>query len=1023
MFKSRCPKGTALAALLFVFGVLPVSAGVLPEREGVLAGKEYRDASLQIFDLYEPAAAVIASNPSLTVGPSGEDFAEALYELGVAPEHAFVDQRSGRWSTLFLSQPVVPGIGVGNDLSWGSQAEPSDRSELKQRSWDALVSYLDENRTALGIDSAELAQGGSVSVHQDGHMISVYGARVIDGIPVRDSYLTTIIKGGNIILFGTRNWTDRRTSSVPSVDLAAAGNTVRTHLAPVNVNTEWQKARLTFVPVAVNNGSPKLATPGDGVELRLVWVLQPGRTANAEPIDEMAYWEALVDAHSGNLLAFQDTRQYGTASARNVAGGIYPVSNDGVAPDGVEQAGYPMPSANVSFGAESFVTDTGGNVLSCLDGSISADLTGPYVAISDNCGAVSLSSSGDIDFGTSGGDNCTTPGVGGAGNTHSSRTGFFELNRLIESAQAQLPDNSWLQQTLTSNMNINLTCNAFWGGGSVNFYRSGGGCGNTGEIAAIFDHEWGHGLDDNDTNGFISGPGEAIADIYAALRLNISCIGRGFRLGGGCGGYGDPCTGPCNGVREIDWAEHTSNAPHTVANFINDECQGIGGSPGPCGGETHCEGMVPAEAGYDLFKRDLPAAGFDSNTSLEIANRLTYLGAGTIGTWYTCTGSGSDGCGATGGYLNYLAADDDNGNLTDGTPHIEEIFAAFDRHGIACATPTPTNNGCSGLPVATPTVVATPLDRGVHLSWGALAGTTWYNIYRTDGVHACDFGKTLVGTTTGTEYIDAGLQNGRNYSYVVLPGNGVEGGLCMGNSSSCTSVVPAPAANPVVVASSVSLSILSGDADAFLDNCESATISFDAENLGSSLTNPVITGVVSPSHPAIDSTISFTPSMGGSLASCGSASGSFTFIGDGIAPGDTIDFVVSLSGTELGGVSRTSTLSVVNGEQDLEFHATETYDFETDNDGWVVQSGTFGRTGTGGGGGTTWFQDSSDSLDDQCDRIRSPGMILEPSSTLSLYTNYDIEAFSGGTWYDRANVSVVTPDGSRLVVNPDGGRP
>ena len=40
-------------------------------------------------------------------------------------------------------------------------------------------------------------------------------------------------------------------------------------------------------------------------------------------------------------------------------------------------------------------------------------------------------------------------------------------------------------------MNINQTCNAFWspGAGTVNFYRSGGGCRNTGEIAGVFQGE------------------------------------------------------------------------------------------------------------------------------------------------------------------------------------------------------------------------------------------------------------------------------------------------------------------------------------------------------------------------------------------------------------------------------------------------------------------------------------------------------------------------------------------------------
>ena len=164
----------------------------------------------------------------------------------------------------------------------------------------------------------------------------------------------------------------------------------------------------------------------------------------------------------------------------------------------------------------------------------------------------------------------TTPGVGGAGNTHSSRTGFYELNKMKEIARSRLPNNTWLQGRLTANMNINNSCNAFWNGSTINFYRSGGGCGNTGENAAIFDHEWGHGMDANDVNGGIASPsGEGIADLYSALRLGDSCIGRGFFSDGTVCTNGGTCT-ECTGVRDIDYAKKTKNKPftHTESNNI-----------------------------------------------------------------------------------------------------------------------------------------------------------------------------------------------------------------------------------------------------------------------------------------------------------------------------------------------------------------------------------------------------------------------------------------------------------------------
>ena len=262
------------------------------------------------------------------------------------------------------------------------------------------------------------------------------------------------------------------------------------------------------------------------------------------------------------------------------------MTNDGIVPDGVEQPGWPMPFADI--GAET--TDTGGNFAN--SGTVTTDFFGPYVNINDQCGTSSLTGSDVLDWGTSGGTDCATPGFGGAGNTHASRTGFYELNKIIEMARGQLPANSWLQSRLTSNMNINNTCNAFWNG-TVNFYRSGGGCFNTGEIAGVFDHEWGHGMDANDaTPGIASPSGEGIADIYTALRLNTSCIGRNFRATV-CTGFGDPClTAPACATSTT--CKRQSGQPHDYT-----------WSNANCGGSVHCVGGVYSEAVWSLWKRKL----------------------------------------------------------------------------------------------------------------------------------------------------------------------------------------------------------------------------------------------------------------------------------------------------------------------------------------------------------------------------------------------------------------------------------
>ena len=68
------------------------------------------------------------------------------------------------------------------------------------------------------------------------------------------------------------------------------------------------------------------------------------------------------------------------------------------------------------------------------------------------------------------------------------------------------PGLTWLDRPILAKVNHQRTCNAFWNGATLNFFTTAVGgpggydCANTGEIAAVFLHEFGHGFDQN-TNG------------------------------------------------------------------------------------------------------------------------------------------------------------------------------------------------------------------------------------------------------------------------------------------------------------------------------------------------------------------------------------------------------------------------------------------------------------------------------------------------------------------------------------------
>jgi hypothetical protein len=982
--------------LIFLIASLtgPLHAQVEPDRSG-LGQAEFRLGELDIsHDFRLPVDLPAKASPAAVAD---------LNALGLSANAGRIDVRSGRWATLMLSEPMLPGRGKGNNLSWkalGSKA-PKNNTELSRAAWQAFRVFVEAASPEFRVNTAEMVNPGRVTVHGKGNTIQIYVPRVVNSIKVRDSYITATINNGNMTLFGTNKWGDISTSTVPTVSENEAREAVQLHAAGYTIKGAWRASELQLIPVS-RGQNPKLIEVGKGYDYRLAWVIRPAFDG------ELRHFEALVDAHNGELLSFVDTNQY--ATQREVTGGVLPVSNDGVAPDGLEYAGWPMPYDNVATPGGTVTTDSGGNLPNPVDGNITSTLSGEYVRINDNCGPISLTSAGDIDFGTSGGTDCVTPGFGGAGNTHASRTGFHELNRIIEMGRGQLPNNNWLQQQLTSNMNINQTCNAFWGGGTVNFYRSGGGCANTGELAGVFDHEWGHGLDDNDANPSIASPsGEGIADIYTALRLNSSCIGRNF-LSGNCSGNGDPCLN-CSGVRDIDYLKRQSGQPHDYS-WANANC----------GTSVHCIGGVYSEAVWSLWKRELqnPPYNYDDHTAHEIVTRLTYLGGGNVGTWFS-GGPPYGGCQAGSGYMNFLAADDDNGDLSDGTPHMTAIFNAFNDQEIACQTPTVQDSGCAGIATTAPTLSSSPLDKSVALSWNAVAGADSYEVFRTDGVFGCDFGKVRVGDTVATSFNDSGLQNGRDYSYVVIPKGSSD--ACFGPASNCSSVAPAAGPNIDADPASAVLETTGGDGDSFIDNCEDGALTFNVSNTGlGGLTNARITGVtlVSPAGTTILTTFPAAVSPA-DLAQGATGTGSFDFHAGGLTFGEELVFEVSITADEIFPTIKTQTFTLTDAESDLQTLASKTWDFEADLEGWTVVEGTFNQTTTGGGAnGSAGYVASSTLLDNQCDQIRSPLIQLSSTSTLTLENNYEIESNSG-QWWDRANVGI-TQGTDRSAVNPDGGR-
>ncbi|HXT49803.1 MAG TPA: pre-peptidase C-terminal domain-containing protein, partial [Thermoanaerobaculia bacterium] len=531
---------------------------------------------------------------------------------------------------------------------------------------------------------------------------------------------------------------------------------------------------------------------GEGRGLQLVWQFTFKR--DGEP----GTWRGRVDATSGEVIEFFDVNLYGQAT-----GGTY--KGDRPTPETV----MPLPWANVASGV--FTNSAG--IFSGSTGTTT--LSGQYVGITDSCGAISKAAdgSGNLALGSSTGTDCTTPGSGGAGNTHSARTQFYMVNRAKEAARGWLPSNTWLNAKVTAKVNLNQTCNAYWDGSSLNFFKSGGGCANTGELPGVSLHEWGHGMDSNDGNGSSpdNGTGETYGDVSAMLAIHSSCTGNGF-LPSNCGGYGNACTA-CTGVRDTDWAKHSRNTASTVDNFTRTTCPNPSANNpnyvGPCGAdaisrgnttnkrEGHCESLVASEAMWDLVNRDLPSPG--SGSAWAAADRLWYLSRSTATAAFTCNTSGgtrtsgtwsSSGCSTGSMFRVFRAIDDDNGNLTDGTPHGLSIATALNRHGIACTTDTGWNVTFRAVAQpATPALSITAGSNSAALSWSGSSGV--YDVYRNETGCSAGFVKVANDLST-TSFNDTNVANGITYYYQVT-GQPSGNEAAASSPSTCTSVTPAGA--------------------------------------------------------------------------------------------------------------------------------------------------------------------------------------------------------------------------------------
>ncbi|NUP08995.1 MAG: hypothetical protein HOW73_23340 [Polyangiaceae bacterium] len=229
-------------------------------------------------------------------------------------------------------------------------------------------------------------------------------------------------------------------------------------------------------------------------------------------------------------------------------------------------------------------------------------------------------------------------------------TSFVHAGRVREYARTFAPTLSFLNQQVKATVNIDDICNAFSDGTSINFYLEGNGCANTGRIADVVYHEYGHSIH---AHAVIEGVGEfegalseGQADYLAATITGDPATARGFFM-------------TEEELRHIDPPQENVWPDDVV-------------------GEVHYDGLIIGQALWDLRKNLIASLG--EVEGVQRANELYYQGirrAVDIPSMYP----------------EILAADDDDGDISNGTPNVCEINEAFARHGLRPTTGTATSLG------------------------------------------------------------------------------------------------------------------------------------------------------------------------------------------------------------------------------------------------------------------------------------------------------------------------------------------
>ncbi len=416
----------------------------------------------------------------------------AVYE-GVEPQRLYVSH-PGEQGRL-LASPAWRSFARGEGAGWTAVFDevtarprwmwgrgiPMDTSSPDALAQD-LLSLLGRHSDLLGFAPGSLQlRSANHDAASDTWYVELDALR--NGLPTYRGGISARVRLGNLVLLKAATSPNAVvTGSLTLGPDAAAQAAITQGPAPRGTHTE-----LATEPMLLERRSI------DGFELRTVWQV---RSRTSEPVGR---WVSMVDAETGELLDVWNEVRFanGTVTARHHERTV----------DGSNLVTSPLPMAIVRAGGASAQTDGNGDYTLNASGPYSTDFDGDYLRIYNSSGAEGSldGSSPDLEW------------------TSSDATqAEIDTYKFVQDVKAwgevYAPTVPWVSQPVQATVNLGQTCNAYWDG-TLNFFSSGGGCNNTGQIADVVYHEWGHGFHYESLQGgtFDGSVSEGAGDIVAIL--------------------------------------------------------------------------------------------------------------------------------------------------------------------------------------------------------------------------------------------------------------------------------------------------------------------------------------------------------------------------------------------------------------------------------------------------------------------------------------------------------------------------